>query len=118
MRKPTRTALTALIAGVSVALLLVGNPFFVAAQTQDNAQEQTAESESDRSWPPDTTPYVRPVVPEDYAPGGREAIPPEIFTERRKVMQGPCRHKRGGGSLPAKPPLTKSKTKSSKVTED
>lgn len=30
---------------------------------------------STRSAPPDTTPYVRPALPEDYAPGGQRAIP-------------------------------------------
>src|SRR2546428_2335167 len=31
--------------------------------------------ESTKSFPPDTTPYTRPAVPEDYAPGARAAIP-------------------------------------------
>jgi hypothetical protein len=31
-----------------------------------------------RSGPPDTTPYTRPIVPEDYAPGGKPAIPPGV----------------------------------------
>ena len=31
-----------------------------------------------RSGPPDTTPYTRPIVPEDLAPRGEPAIPPGI----------------------------------------
>src|SRR6266849_2343499 len=30
---------------------------------------------STRSWPPDTTSYYRPAVPEDIAPGGKPALP-------------------------------------------
>lgn len=37
------------------------------------------EPESTRSWPPDTTPYARPAVPEDYAPDERGAFPPAAF---------------------------------------
>ena len=29
-----------------------------------------------RSWPKDTTPYSRPAVPEDHAPGGRQPLGP------------------------------------------
>ena len=39
--------------------------------------------QSTRSAPPDTTPYVRPIVPEDYAPSGRPAIPSNIYVPRR-----------------------------------
>src|SRR5215475_12849821 len=34
------------------------------------SSENSAELESIRSWPPDTTPYARPAVPEDSAPSG------------------------------------------------
>ncbi len=43
----------------------------------------TADRASTRSAPPDTTPYVRPIVPEDYAPGGRPAIPSNIYVPGR-----------------------------------
>ena len=33
------------------------------------------ETESVKSSPPDTTPYSRPIVPEDYAPRRRESVP-------------------------------------------
>src|SRR4051794_26893855 len=35
-------------------------------------------TESLRSAPPDTTPYARPLVGEDCAPGGRPAIPSAV----------------------------------------
>jgi hypothetical protein len=41
---------------------------------------ETPESSS----PPDTTPYTRPTVPEDYAPGGKKAIPPEVSAPQEK----------------------------------
>ena len=37
-----------------------------------------AANRSFRSGPPDTTPYSRPIVPEDYAPQGKPAIPPGV----------------------------------------
>ena len=36
------------------------------------------------SSPPDTTPYTRPAVPEDYAPGGKKALPPEVSGPEEK----------------------------------
>jgi len=45
----------------------------------DAPQDSSEESKrSFRSGPPDTTPYTRPAVPEDYAPQGKPAIPPGI----------------------------------------
>ncbi len=49
-----------------------------ASSTGDSPQADDA-SRSTRSAPPDTTPYTRPVVPEDYAPLGKPAIPPGIW---------------------------------------
>ncbi|NNK36978.1 MAG: hypothetical protein HKP03_00745 [Xanthomonadales bacterium] len=37
-----------------------------------------ADNRSFRSGPPDTTPYSRPLVPEDRAPRGEPAIPPGV----------------------------------------
>ena len=48
-----------------------------AASTGGSSQADDA-CRSTRSAPPDTTPYTRPVVPEDYAPQGKPAIPPGI----------------------------------------
>lgn len=61
--------------------------------------------QSTRSAPPDTTPYVRPIVPEDYAPGGKPAIPSNIYVPRwdqrlrdqRFRKQTPDRSNNGGG---------------------
>ena len=48
----------------------------------ESAETPNDPSESDRnsfrSGPPDTTPYTRPIVPEDHAPGGKPAIPPGV----------------------------------------
>lgn len=41
-----------------------------------------------RSGVPDTTPYTRPSVPEDYAPAGKPAIPPYVKTQAQDVI--PC----------------------------
>jgi len=43
------------------------------AQTQNKEQQQAKDSGG--SAPPDTTPYWRPALPEDWAPGGKMAIP-------------------------------------------
>ena len=58
----------------------------------------TADCASTRSAPPDTTPYVRPIVPEDYAPGGRPAIPPNVqvpLGDRQPREQPPGRSNNG-----------------------
>lgn len=47
-----------------------------SAGTDEIRPETTRQLSSTRSAPPDTTLHVRPTVPEDYAPGGRNAIPP------------------------------------------
>jgi hypothetical protein len=52
------------------------------SQLQDKKQPATG-TESTRSSPPDITPYVREIIPEDYAPGGKDAIPPGVLLERR-----------------------------------
>ncbi len=77
MRKVTQVA-SRLFKFIAVALVLWGILILVAACSQENAKSQGAEKESTRSAPPDTTPYVRKTVPEDYAPGGKKAIPPEV----------------------------------------
>jgi hypothetical protein len=47
---------------------MAGTSYF--AQSQD---------QSTRDWPPDVTPYNRAAVPEDYGPGGRPALPSDVF---------------------------------------
>jgi hypothetical protein len=44
------------------------------AQGRNNSQQQA--QESTRSFPPDTTPYTRPALPEDFAPKGIRALLP------------------------------------------
>jgi hypothetical protein len=44
---------------------------------------------SGKSAPPDTTPYVRPAVPEDYAPAGQKAIPPGVTVPGRPDESSP-----------------------------
>jgi hypothetical protein len=80
MKRLTQVGLAVLIAGL--VLLLKGSSPLVTtatAQTQNRAQQRAEESA--RSAPPDTTPYTRPAVPEDFAPLGRAAIPllPGVF---------------------------------------
>jgi len=75
MKRLTQVGLAVLIAGL--VLLLKGSSPLVTtatAQTQNKAQQQA--KESTRSFPPDTTPYTRPAVPEDFAPKGIRALFP------------------------------------------
>jgi hypothetical protein len=78
----TRLGLALLIA--SLILLLKGSAPLVTtatAKTQNNAQKKTEGRESTRDAPPDTTPYRRAAVREDFAPKGMRPIPlvPGIF---------------------------------------
>ena len=57
------------------------------ALRSEGPSRAVAEPESTRSAPPDTTPYVRPAIPEDYAPGGRPAISPEVSTESQDATR-------------------------------
>src|SRR5690242_2822283 len=72
----TRLGLAVLII-VSILLLKGSSPLvqMAAAKTQAGSQGQVAESMSTRDAPPDTTPYWRPAVPEDYAPKSTRPIP-------------------------------------------
>jgi len=77
MKRLTQVALAVLIVGL--VLLLEGSPSLVTAvtaQTQNNAQKQAQDPASTRSAPPDTTAYIRPALPEDFAPHGIQAIFP------------------------------------------
>jgi hypothetical protein len=78
-----RARMTHLILITLVALF--GTAVVAVAQAPDEEDlEQisiagdAADCASTRSAPPDTTPYVRPIVPEDYAPGGKPAIPSNV----------------------------------------
>ena len=75
MKRLTKAGLAVAIAGM--VLLLKGSSPLVTtaiAQSQNNPQQQA--EESTRDAPPDTTPYRRPAVREDFAPKGIRAILP------------------------------------------
>ena len=80
MKRLTKVGLAVAIAGM--VLLLKGSLPLVTtaiAQGQNNPQQQA--QESTRDAPPDTTPYRRPAVREDFAPKGIRPIPllPAVF---------------------------------------
>src|SRR5436190_3577849 len=80
MTRLRQVGLALLIAGL--ILLQKGSSPLVptaVAQGPNNANQQA--QESTRDAPPDTTPYKRPAVPEDFAPRGTRPIPllPGIF---------------------------------------
>ena len=58
----------------------VAEPVSGVSGTNDELLDAPKQPNSVKSAPPDMTPYVRPAVPEDYAPGGQEAIPKRIIT--------------------------------------
>src|SRR4030095_10520074 len=84
-----------LLPALALVLLLDGRPPSVGAQGPPASNRKAgpklvftaaADAQSTRSAPPDTTPYTRPAVPEDYAPGGKPAITPnhpKAYPERR-----------------------------------
>jgi len=80
MKRLTKVGLAVAIAGM--VLLLKGSSPLVTtaiAQGQNNPQQQA--QESTRDAPPDTTPYRRPAVREDFAPKGIRpiALLPAVF---------------------------------------
>ena len=73
---------------VICALLLLINNIFpqtivgipsVSAAPEVKSQVTTDQKESIRDAPPDTTPYVRGMVSEDFSPGGRRALAQSLF---------------------------------------
>ncbi len=79
MKKEGQIALR-LLKGIAL-MLLWGILAFMTACPRDNPKTPTKEPESTRSAPPDTAPYIRETTPEDYAPGGKKALPPEVTTK-------------------------------------
>jgi hypothetical protein len=63
---------------LSVTFLLNIIASFNLAECKEKEQSKALEQESIRNAPPDTTPYIRKTVPEDYTPGGQDAIPPGV----------------------------------------
>lgn len=80
MTRLMQASLALLIAGL-VCLLTVSSPLVTTATAQGQNNPKKQADESTRDAPPDTTPYRRPALPEDYAPRGIRAIPlvPSIF---------------------------------------
>src|SRR5262245_14979017 len=74
MKRLTKTGLTVAIVG-TVLLLKGSSPFVTTAIAQSQAKPQQQTPESTRDAPPDTTPYRRPAVREDFAPKGTRPIP-------------------------------------------
>ena len=75
MKRLTKIGLAVAIAAM-VLLLKESSPLVTTAiaQSQNNPQQQA--EESTRDAPPDTTPYGRPAIREDFAPKGIRAILP------------------------------------------
>ena len=67
MKRPTKTDLTVAIVGM-VLLLKGSSPFVATAIAQSQSKPRQKAEESTRDAPPDTTPYTRPSVREDFAP--------------------------------------------------
>ncbi|NOQ13960.1 MAG: choice-of-anchor D domain-containing protein [Methyloprofundus sp.] len=57
------------------------------------AQQPTpaGDPESMRSYPNDATPYLRGVLPEDFTPGGKPAIPPGRLIAPKKMPEVPAK---------------------------
>ncbi len=79
MKKEGQIALR-LLKGIALMLLWGILAFMTACprDNRDNPKTPTKEPESTRSAPPDTAPYIRETTPEDYAPGGKKALPPAL----------------------------------------
>jgi hypothetical protein len=68
-----------LLGGLLVLLLTFSLAWDAAPEVSKVSLGAASEPESARSAPPDTTPYTRPTVFDDYFPAGRRAITPEVF---------------------------------------
>jgi hypothetical protein len=89
LHSPARVSVTVLgLAG------MLGSIHPAMSQAQKPATAPVPAQESPRSFPPDTTPYVRPVIPEDtlnaplWTPGGSDATVPEPPTRTEKEPSG------------------------------
>ena len=56
--------------------------------------------ESMRSYPNDRTPYSRGILPEDFTPGGKPAIPPGLLIAPKKPQDVPPGKKDNGSENP------------------
>jgi hypothetical protein len=80
MKRLTKVGLAIAIAGM-ILLLKGSSPLVTTAIAQGQNSQQRRAQESTRDAPPDTTPYRRPAVREDFAPKGIRPIPllPAVF---------------------------------------
>ena len=80
MKRLTKVGLTVAIVGILLSLK-GSSPFVTTAIAQSQSNPQQKAEESTRDAPPDTTPYRRPAVREDFAPKGVRPIPllPSVF---------------------------------------
>ena len=87
MKRLTKAGLTVAIAGL-VLLLKGSSPLVTSAIAQNQNNPQQRAEESTRDAPPDTTPYRRPAVREDFAPKGIRPIPllPSVFIVEAVVV--------------------------------
>jgi hypothetical protein len=113
MKTSTQVALALLIVAAGVAVLLMVGPTSITAveaQTQGDTKKPAPKPDSPKSAPTDPTKrFSRETVPEDYAPGGKKAIPPGIL---REPQDKECVN----GSTDKKAPDAK-KTKSGEVKQ-
>jgi uncharacterized repeat protein (TIGR01451 family) len=66
MHIPRNLAFACFLTLIAVLLVIVPLP---------TSRSQQKEPAMEKNSPPDTTPYARPAIPEDYAPGGHPALP-------------------------------------------
>src|SRR4029078_13481424 len=80
MKRLTKISLTVAISGM-VLLFKGSSPLVTTAIAQSQNTPQQQRTEPTRDAPPDTTPYRRPAVREDFAPKGIRPIPllPSLF---------------------------------------
>ena len=80
MTRLTKAGLALFIAGL-VCVLRGSSPLVTTAIAQGQNKAQQQARESTRDAPPDTTPYRRPALREDYAPKGIRPVPltPAVF---------------------------------------
>ena len=84
-----KIGLTAAVIGLSGALLLSQDT--VLSVVDSALAQEASEAASMKSSPPDTTHYIRSIVPEDLAPGGVKALGPKTqgTDPKATMLKGP-----------------------------
>lgn len=98
----TRRKLSTMLSTTAVFIGTLTAACIVLFSAPGGAQT-SAEQEATRSAPPDTTPYQRPAVPEDYAPSKKPAIRPEPPKERKAPSEIPSDSQAPGPPQNVKP---------------